>query len=210
MRRRTNLPTYYVSRQAYWYSQAYVVEVTDGGIDHAGADMLTPYYPGEGVEYDSAVEAIEAAIAIRDAWRCEFGITLSKDIRRSMDGTIHNAYAAQNNLLPGQLFWDSLDGILQMLDECANILGSEWPDVATGSTGGMGLELEPTDLTDEELRAWAQGVDDARPTCDRCGQPRKETYHIYADPDLGDFCSEYCAETAWADGQEDEDESWDD
>lgn len=60
---------YYVSRQKYYYSGETVVEVTSGGADYAGSDMLNPKYPGEAREYADPREAVEVAIAICRAWR---------------------------------------------------------------------------------------------------------------------------------------------
>jgi len=93
---------FFVSRQCYYYSHKSVVEVTTGGYDYAGADMLVPDHEGEDREYDDPVEAVETAIEICRAW--------------------HKKYRAVH--------------------------------VAVGSTGGMGLELEP--CTFVEARAWAQ------------------------------------------------------
>src|SRR4051812_9877839 len=61
---------FYVSRQKpYYQGGQLVVEVTSGGRDYAGADMLVPRYLGEGVEYDDPREAVEAAVEITRAWR---------------------------------------------------------------------------------------------------------------------------------------------
>lgn len=62
---------YFVSRQHYAISGERVVEVEMGGLDYAGPDMLVDQYPGEGKEYDNPVDAINAAIAIRDAWNVD-------------------------------------------------------------------------------------------------------------------------------------------
>ena len=63
--------SYYVSRQFYHYSGTAVVEVTTGGADYAGADMLSVKYGslGEGQEYGDPREAVEAAIEVCRAWR---------------------------------------------------------------------------------------------------------------------------------------------
>lgn len=63
---------WFVSRQAYWGMEPdkqNVVEIAAGGLDYANPDMLAAKYPGEGREYTSAREAVEAALSIRDAWR---------------------------------------------------------------------------------------------------------------------------------------------
>lgn len=63
---------YYVSRQHYYYSGESIVEVAQGGIDYAGADMLVKKYEGEAQEYANPVEAAEAAINIRKHWQKDY------------------------------------------------------------------------------------------------------------------------------------------
>lgn len=60
---------YFVSRQRYWPDGDLFVEIAAGGLDYANPDMLVSKYPGEGQEYLNPKEAVEAAIAIRDAWK---------------------------------------------------------------------------------------------------------------------------------------------
>lgn len=65
---------WFVSRQSYWGIDApecNVVEIAYGGIDYANADMLCEKYEGEGEEYTDPVEALDAAIRIRDAWTAD-------------------------------------------------------------------------------------------------------------------------------------------
>lgn len=64
--------SWFVSRQVYWPDGDMIVEVAQGGSDYANADMLVPIYDGEGEEYNSALEAVEAAIMTRDAWRKDY------------------------------------------------------------------------------------------------------------------------------------------
>lgn len=61
---------YFVSRQSYWPNGDAVVEVCTGGRDYCNPDMLVERYPGlgEGKEFADPVEAVEAAIKIRDCW----------------------------------------------------------------------------------------------------------------------------------------------
>ena len=66
---------YFVSRQMYWYSGEQCVEVAQGGLDYANADMLVAKYQGEGREYQDPREAVAIAIDICKAWR--------KDLRSS-------------------------------------------------------------------------------------------------------------------------------
>lgn len=60
---------YTVTRQIQWPEGRRVVEVSQGGLDCTNPDALSPKYPGEFREYDDPREAVEAAIAICEAWR---------------------------------------------------------------------------------------------------------------------------------------------
>lgn len=64
---------YFVSRQCYWglEQDSFIVEISIGGRDLAGPDMLTPYWKehGEGKEFKNPIEAAEAAIDIKKLWR---------------------------------------------------------------------------------------------------------------------------------------------
>lgn len=64
-----NPAKFYVSRQHYYYSGELCVEIAQGGLDYAGSDMLVEKYKGEGEEYIGMVAAVEAAIAIAEAWQ---------------------------------------------------------------------------------------------------------------------------------------------
>lgn len=61
---------YFVSRQHYYYSDQFVVEVAAGGLDCAGSDMLCEIWDkiGEGKEFQDPREAVKAAIKIRQEW----------------------------------------------------------------------------------------------------------------------------------------------
>lgn len=58
-----------VTRQLQWPEGRRVVEVSVGSIDYVNPDALVAKYPGEFEEYDSPVEAVEAAISICRKWR---------------------------------------------------------------------------------------------------------------------------------------------
>ena len=58
-----------VTRQVNTYDGTWVVEISDGGIDYCNPGALSPKYPGEFVEYDNPIEAVEAAISIAKAWQ---------------------------------------------------------------------------------------------------------------------------------------------
>jgi len=61
---------YFVSRQRYWPTGDSVVEICTEGKDYCNPDMLVPRFGemGEGTEFADPMEAVEAAIKIRDAW----------------------------------------------------------------------------------------------------------------------------------------------
>ena len=61
---------YFTSRQLQWPTGANVVEIAARGLNHSGPDMLYVAFEalGEGIETSDPREALEAAIAIRDAW----------------------------------------------------------------------------------------------------------------------------------------------
>lgn len=63
---------YYVSRQLRW-GEGPAVEISVGGLEHSGPDMLCPRWPGlgEGVAYLDPREAVAAAIRVRDAWTAD-------------------------------------------------------------------------------------------------------------------------------------------
>lgn len=62
--------SYFVSRQAQYYSGSHIVEVADG-LDSSGPDMLAESYKnlGEGRLFDDPREAANAAIVICQTWR---------------------------------------------------------------------------------------------------------------------------------------------
>jgi hypothetical protein len=68
-------------------------------------------------------------------------------------------------------------------------------NIAHGFTGGNTMPFEPDKV--EDLKAWAEKAWQALPMCDQCGKVLgKERYHLVEDPDIGEYCSEYCCERA--------------
>jgi hypothetical protein len=66
-------------------------------------------------------------------------------------------------------------------------------NIAHGFTAGGTLPFEPN--TEKELRTWAAKAWESLPKCQYCGAVLGKTkYHLTEYPDLGEFCSEYCAE----------------
>jgi hypothetical protein len=65
-------------------------------------------------------------------------------------------------------------------------------NIAHGFTGGYTMPFEPD--SEDQLKAWAQEIYESLKKCDHCGDVMgKEVWHVTDDPDLGDFCSENCA-----------------
>lgn len=71
--------------------------------------------------------------------------------------------------------------------------------VSIGSTMGGLASHDPSDMTDDDINAWAEKECDRLPKCDECGEIRDETYTL----DDGKFCSERCCEKAQARYEED-------
>lgn len=117
---------YFVSRQKYWGvdpEDGTVVEVSVGGIDYAGSDMIVPKWKelGEGKEFKDPREAAQCAINICNEWRkldpnanvafgYSGGFTLPFE-PCSYDELMERAEKAYNNLAK--------------CAECNEILGSE-------------------------------------------------------------------------------------
>lgn len=62
---------YYVCCQLYYYSGERTVEITEGGLDYAGPDMLVNRYPGEGDAYQKPQSAALAALKIQKLWQVD-------------------------------------------------------------------------------------------------------------------------------------------
>lgn len=60
---------YTVTRQHYWHNGEYTVELSIGGFDCAGPDMLAQKYPGEGETYLNPIEVVNAAVEICQHWQ---------------------------------------------------------------------------------------------------------------------------------------------
>jgi hypothetical protein len=74
--------------------------------------------------------------------------------------------------------------------------GEKRASVAFGSTGGMGVEIEPA--TFETARKWAERVWEGLPKCMGCVDPLPSKHKRWRanDYDGFEYCSESCAETA--------------
>lgn len=62
---------YYVCRQLYYYTGELMVEITEGGLDYAGPDMLVNRYPDEAEAYQHPRQAAQAAIKIQKLWQAD-------------------------------------------------------------------------------------------------------------------------------------------
>jgi hypothetical protein len=58
-----------VTRQNQWPEGTLCVEISKGDSNYTNPGQLVEKYPGEGQEYQNPVEAVEAGIAIANAWR---------------------------------------------------------------------------------------------------------------------------------------------
>jgi hypothetical protein len=68
-------------------------------------------------------------------------------------------------------------------------------NIAHGFTGGYTMPFEPD--SEEQLKEWAQKTYESLKKCGQCGEILgKETWRMSEDHDLGEFCSEYCADKA--------------
>ena len=64
---------YTVTRQIQWPDGGHLVEVSAGGFDYTNPDALVSQFArlGEGETFVSPVKAVEAAIAVCEAWRAD-------------------------------------------------------------------------------------------------------------------------------------------
>ena len=60
---------YTVTRQLQYYEGNMMVEISEGGFDYVNPDMLSPIFEGEGETFSNPIDAVDAAISIRDKWQ---------------------------------------------------------------------------------------------------------------------------------------------
>lgn len=58
-----------VTRQHRWNDGLHIVEITQGGFDYSGPDMLVKKYRHEGETFKGMLPAVEAAIEIARQWK---------------------------------------------------------------------------------------------------------------------------------------------
>lgn len=118
---------YFISRQHYWDTDNYIVEVAGGGLDFANPDMLVPLPEwrsrGDGKEFNDPRKAVEAAIEIRNLWRAagcisaEIGCGFTHGFTLSFE-PISSEEAEQ---------WAEKEWTkLPKCNECEKILGEDW------------------------------------------------------------------------------------
>ena len=60
--------------------------------------------------------------------------------------------------------------------------------------GGL-VSHDPSEMSDDEIKAWGQKTYDSLPKCAKCGDLIVETpYYLPEYPDNGEFCSSNCAD----------------
>lgn len=76
------------------------------------------------------------------------------------------------------------------------------PKIAAGHTLGFTMPFEPS--TEPELREWCKRARETMPKCARCGDILPDAAYENEDSQYTEdkFCSEYCAEEAYLDGEE--------
>jgi hypothetical protein len=173
MPRRSGGPKFYISLQRYYYSGLNMVEITSGGMDYAGADMLVESRAcsqlGCGRTYADPREAVEAAYKVAKQWKLELRAKRSLKTRNT-----------KSRLLPR-----------------ANSKHSAYPtkkDIKVYLSLGIsaGSELEPMSL--QECRQKAEEIYEKLPKCDRCSALLGDEHYLDYNG-IGDskFCSENCS-----------------
>ena len=103
---------------------------------------------------------------------------------------------------PGEGEYDDPREALDAAIKVRECLQADYPDEKIGIAFGHFdmVEGESQDL--EELRTEIEKHYESLPKCDICGNIIKDKHIILDDPDFGRFCSEFCAEEAYFDNEE--------
>ena len=103
---------------------------------------------------------------------------------------------------PGEGEYDDPREALLAAIKVRECLQADYPDEKIGIAFGHFdmVEGESQDL--EELRTEIEKHYESLPKCDICGNIIKDKHIILDDPDFGRFCSEFCAEEAYFDNEE--------
>lgn len=113
-----------VTRQKRWSDGLSVVEITEGDLDYANPDALSPRYPGEMETYPSLTEAVEQAIRIAHLWQAD-----TKDKVHLALGNTHG-FTAELDAMPLDADTESYlrkrareaDATLPRCDRCGTVL----------------------------------------------------------------------------------------
>jgi hypothetical protein len=114
--------SYFVSRQRYYYSRQNIVEVTSGGLDYAGADMLVASFADEGKDFADPREAVEAAISVCVAWRITWRVA-PKETRGPFPKVAFGCTGGMGMELEGGTFKEAREAASNAwrhLDKCAH------------------------------------------------------------------------------------------
>jgi hypothetical protein len=124
---------FFVSRQIEYPSGTYLVEICEGQ-DYASPDMLTIKYGrlGEGQEFSSPIEAVESAIAIKEAWRKDLKLSLFKKHNKKVPAiTFGCTHGFSGVSLPRMTYKklretaEKLYATLAKCDQCGDLLGKQ-------------------------------------------------------------------------------------
>lgn len=115
--------SYTVTRQHQYPDGDFVVEISSGGFDNVNPGCFCSYYSGEGETFASAVQAVEVAIAIQEAWQAD---EPDEEIEIAMGNTLGatcNLEADEKEALLERA--KKLDEEAKKCDCCGGILGDK-------------------------------------------------------------------------------------
>ena len=123
-----------VTRQHRWHDGLYIVEITQGGLDFSGPDMLVEKYGklGEGDTFKGMTPAVEAAVAIARQWKLDlkaegknYKVYIASGNNHGMGLTLDEYTATEKHF---KMFLEkakAFDEKLPKCVECGEILGKE-------------------------------------------------------------------------------------
>jgi len=156
------------------------------------------YYVSRQHYYYSGALAVEIAAGGIDYAGCDMLVSMSR-LETSYDDPREAVKAAIEiqSLWQGKehdRVWIAYGHNLDMIEGSQTLADEGYSD------GGCAYsDAELVLINRQEALAWAEKEYAELPKCDRCGDLLIETWHICDDPDIGDFCSEYCADKTYAD-----------
>lgn len=118
-----------VTRQSRWVDGLQVVEINQGGLDYANADMLTPTFRnlGEGETFSGMKEAVEAGIAIANKWQetAQNPIYIAIGNTHGMGLTLDEQEVTKDTCEDLLKRAEEYDENLPKCDHCGEILGKD-------------------------------------------------------------------------------------